>query len=226
MKKYIAEFIGAFGIVFFGTGAIIVSESQPNLISNFGIALSFGLTVAVMIYSFAEISGAHFNPAVTVGFWAKDKIGAKEAGLYLISQISGASAASLILHTLIPKNEKLGAALPSGTELQSFILEIMLTLFLMLVILQTAYTGQLKSRAGLLIGGTVFLEALFFGPISGASMNPARSLGPALISGNYHELWIYIAGPLTGALSASAIHNVLILEGKPLLFLHKRSNEE
>lgn len=201
MKKYIAEFIGTFALVFCGTGAIIINEQTGGQIGHAGIAITFGLIVMAMIYSFGNSSGAHFNPAVTISFWAAKRLPKKEVIPYIISQILGAFLATTILKFLFPENINLGSTIPSGPPLQSFLLEIILTFFLMLVILSTSQgSKELGIMAGLAIGATVLLEAMFAGPISGASMNPARSLSPALLSGNIQTLWIYISAPIIGAL--------------------------
>lgn len=201
MKKYIAEFIGTFALVFCGTGAIIINEQTGGSIGHIGIAITFGLIVMAMIYTFGNSSGAHFNPAVTIGFWAAKLLPKREVLPYVISQILGAFLATAVLKLLFPENINLGSTIPSGSAAQSFILEIILTFFLMLVILSTSQgSKELGIMAGLAIGSTVLLEAMFTGPISGASMNPARSLSPALLSGNIHTLWIYLLAPILGAL--------------------------
>ncbi len=206
MKKYIAEFIGTFALVFCGTGAIIINEQTGGAVGHIGIAITFGLIVTAMIYSFGNTSGAHFNPAVSIGFWAANLLDKKELIRYIVSQILGAFFATAILKFLFPENINLGATIPSGSALQSFILEIILTFILMLVILSTSQgSKEVGIMAGLAIGSTVLLEAMFAGPISGASMNPARSLAPAILSGNIHALWIYILAPIIGALLGSAV---------------------
>ena len=201
MKKYIAEFIGTFALVFCGTAAIIINEQTGGAIGHIGIAITFGLIVMTMIYTFGNSSGAHFNPAVTIGFWAAKLLPKKQVMPYVVSQILGAFFATTILKLMFPENINLGSTIPAGSEIQAFILEIILTFFLMLVILSTSQgSKELGIMAGLAIGSTVLLEAMFAGPISGASMNPARSLSPALLSGNVQTLWIYISAPIIGAL--------------------------
>jgi aquaporin NIP len=200
MKKYIAELIGTFALVFCGTGAIIIDQQTNGQVGHVGIAITFGLIITAMIYAFGDKSGAHFNPAVTIAFSLADLFSKKEILPYIISQIIGAFIASILLKLLFPANLNLGATLPAGSDLQSFILEIVLTFLLMLVILFTSQgSKETGAIAGLAIGGTVLLEAMFAGPICGASMNPARSLAPAIISGNLSTLWIYIAAPILGA---------------------------
>ncbi|WP_395048058.1 MIP family channel protein [Flavobacterium sp.] len=200
MKKYIAEIIGTFAIVFCGTGAIIINQQSDGAITHVGVAMTFGLIVMAMIYTLGTISGAHFNPAVTIAFTLAKKFELKEVIPFIISQLIGAFLASFILKFLFPMNEFLGATIPSGTASQSFILEFILSFFLMLVIINVA-TGSKEQGmfAGLAIGSTVLLEAMFAGPICGASMNPARSLAPAIVSGHLEHLWIYVVATILGA---------------------------
>lgn len=206
MKRYLAETIGTFALVFCGTGAIIINQETNGQIGHMGISITFGLIVAAMIYTFGPISGAHFNPAVTISFWAAGLFQRKEVTPYIACQIIGATLASLVLKFLFSQNNGLGFTNPSGSLLQSFVLELILTCTLMLVILFTSQgSKEIGTLAGMAIGGTVLLEAMFAGPISGASMNPARSFGPALVSGNVTTLWIYILAPIFGALLATLV---------------------
>lgn len=203
MKKYISEFLGTFCLVFAGTGAIVINQTSGGVISHVGIALTFGLVVMAMIYTFGDISGAHLNPAVTCGFVAARRMPAVEGVRYIAAQIAGAIAASASLHLLFPQSATLGITLPAGPATQSFVLEFLLTAILMLVILNVSVGAQEKGiTAGIAIGGVIALEAMFAGPICGASMNPARSLGPALIANNFASLWLYLAAPVAGALLA------------------------
>ena len=203
MKKYLAEFLGTYALVFAGTGAIIIDQESHGSITHVGVAISFGLVVMGMIYAFGEISGAHLNPAVSVAFMAAGKFPITEVAPYIVSQLSGAVAASFTLKMLFPLNRLLGTTLPAGTETQSMVLEFILTFFLVLVILNVARGSKEQGMfAGLAIGGFVALEAMFAGPISGASMNPARSFAPAIVSGHTEHLWIYLTATTAGALSA------------------------
>ncbi len=199
-QKLAAEFIGTFFLVFAGTGAIIINDVSGGAITHLGIALSFGLAVAIMIYTLGDISGAHLNPAVSYGFWLAGRFPKHKLLPYIAAQCLGALAASFTLYLLFPQHPTLGSTIPSGSLLQSFVFEVLLTFFLMFVIMNVA-SGAKESgmMAGLAIGGLVGLEALFAGKISGASMNPARSLAPALVSGNWQSLWLYIIAPLLGA---------------------------
>jgi len=203
MKKYISEFLGTYCLVFAGTGAIVINQTSGGVISHAGIALTFGLVVMAMIYTFGDISGAHLNPAVTCGFIAARRMKAVEGIRYIAAQSAGAIAASSTMHLLFPLHATLGLTQPAGSAMQSFVLELLLTAILMLVILNVSVGAQEKGiTAGIAIGGVIALEAMFAGPICGASMNPARSLGPALIANNFASLWIYLAAPVVGALLA------------------------
>lgn len=206
MKKYIAELTGTFALVFCGTGAIIIDQQTNGQVGHTGIAMTFGLIVTAMIYAFGDKSGAHINPAVTIAFSAAGLFSKKEILPYIFSQIAGALLASALLKFLFPANTGLGATIPSGPALQSFILEMVLTFLLMLVILFTSQgSKEVGTLAGLAIGGVVLLEAMFAGPVCGASMNPARSIAPAIVSGNIASLWIYITAPVSGAILATIV---------------------
>jgi aquaporin NIP len=195
--------IGTFALVFAGTGAIIINEVSGGSITHVGVALTFGLVVLAMIYTVGDVSGAHLNPAVTVGFWAARRLPGRDVLPYAGSQFAGALLASSLLRFLFPENKLLGATLPAGSEMQSFILETVLTFLLMLTILSVSTGAKEKGvTAGIAVGAVIALEAMFAGPICGASMNPARSLAPALLSGHFEHLWIYLAAPLAGAWAA------------------------
>ena len=211
MRKYIAEAVGTFAIVFCGTGAIIINQETNGTVSHAGIAITFGLIVMAMIYALGNISGAHLNPAVSIAFTLAGRFSLTELFPYIFSQITGALLASLVLHFLFPGNELLGSTLPAGSDGQSFILEFILTFFLMLVIINVA-TGSKEQGmfAGVAIGAVVLLEAMFAGPICGASMNPARSFGPAIVSGHTEHLWIYLTATVAGAALAIPTWKFLI----------------
>lgn len=203
MKRFVAEFIGTFALVFAGTGAIVINDVSGGAVTHVGIALTFGLIVLAMIYAVGDISGAHLNPAVTLGFFAARRFNGRTVMPYIVSQVFGALAASALLRGLFSQHPTLGTTSPTSSQFQSFILEIVLTALLMFVILSVS-TGA-KERgitAGIAIGAVIGLEALFAGPICGASMNPARSIAPAVVSQNLSALWIYIAAPIVGAFLA------------------------
>ncbi|WP_018392616.1 MIP family channel protein [Bacillus sp. 37MA] len=208
-KKLIAEFIGTYFLVFAGTGAII-SNTLTESLTHIGIALTFGLVVIALIYTFGHVSGAHFNPAVTIGFLVSRDISIKEAIQYIIVQIIAAIAASSTLLAMFGNVANLGANMPRYSWQQSFVLEFILTFLLMMVIFGSAVHGKaVKSFAGIAIGSTIGLELMFAGPISGASMNPARDIGPALMSGQLEYLWIYIVATTLGAIVAAIIYKLL-----------------
>lgn len=202
-KKAAAEFIGTFALVFSGTGAIVINDASGGGITHVGIALTFGLVILAMIYAVGEISGAHFNPSVTGAFWLSGRFPAGLLAPYIASQCLGAVAASATLRFLFPAHPTLGTTLPAGAASQSFILELILTFLLMFVILNVSTGAKEKGiTAGIAVGAIIGLEAMFAGKICGASMNPARSLAPALVSGRLEHLWIYLTAPVIGAFLA------------------------
>jgi aquaporin NIP len=203
MQKLAAEFFGTFALVFAGTGAMVINDVSGGTVTHVGVALTFGLVVLALVYAFGDVSGAHFNPAVTVGFWVAGRFSIRSVPSFVVSQCLGALAASLLLRLLFPAHPTLGATQPAGPAMQSFVLETILTWFLMLVILNVSTGAKEKGiTAGIAVGAVITLEALFAGPITGASMNPARSLAPALVSAQLAYLWIYLLGPVVGVLLA------------------------
>lgn len=215
-RKIIAEFIGTFILVFMGTGAIYINSSTKT-IGHTGVAVTFGIVVMVLIYSFGHISGAHFNPAVSIGFFINNDLKPVETVCYCIAQISGAISGSLMLAVVFGDKNNIGVTQPSSSIGQAFVLEFILTFILVSVIFMSAYHGKAnKTFAGITIGATVAIEALVFGPICGASMNPARSIGPAFISGNLHYLWIYVTATVFGAIASSIFYKYLFNEASEL----------
>jgi len=209
-QKMAAECFGTFCLVFAGTGAIVINQTSGGTVTHPGVALTFGLVVMAMIYALGDISGAHLNPAVTLGLLASGLFEKRLVLPYVTSQLTGALLASLALRFLFPARIDLGATHPSGGVSQSMVLECLLTLILMFTILAFAKrTSAASPLAGIVIGGVIALEALFAGPICGASMNPARSLAPALVALVPQHLWIYLAGPLTGAFLAVPLSNLI-----------------
>lgn len=201
MRKLVAEAFGSFCLVFAGTGAIVVNDTHGGVVTHVGVVLTFGLVVLAMIYTLGDVSGCHLNPAVTVGFFAARRFGWRELGPYLLAQCVGAFLASLALRTMFPSHSTLGTTLPADTILQAWVMEFVLTLMLMVVILSVSTGSQEKGvLAGVAIGSVVALEAMFAGPVSGASMNPARSLAPAVVAWRVDNLWIYLTAPVLGAL--------------------------
>ncbi len=190
-------------MIFCGTGAMTINEITGGDVSHVGIAITWGLIVMAMIYAFGETSGAHFNPAVTIAFAYAKKFDWKEVPKYILAQILGAFTASFILLFLFPESEYLGSTIPTIDVWRAFVLELLLTFFLMVTIINVS-TGskEIGVVAGIAIGGVVLLEAMFAGPITNASMNPARTLAPNLVSGNISGLWLYLLAPIIGAILA------------------------
>ncbi len=218
---YLAEGIGTFGLVFAGCGAIMIDRLSGGQVTHVGVGLVFGLIITVMIYALGHISGAHFNPAVTLGFVLARHFPLRRLAGYWLAQLLGAALGAACLRLLFGDVAHLGTTLPSGSggAWQSFGLEVVLTFFLMFVIMAMATdTRAVGQAAALAIGATVGLEALFAGPISGASMNPARSLGPALLSWTWTDQWLYIVAPLVGALLGALVYRALRQASQPLSF--------
>ena len=204
-----AEFVGTFALVFAGCGAIMV-DAKTNALGHVGVAISFGLVIMTMIYAVGHISGAHFNPAVSFAFARSRHFPWTRTIAYWAAQLLGALAAAAILRGSLGDFAHIGATLPSGSQGQSFFWELVLTFFLMFVIMAVATdTRAVGEAAAIAIGGTVGLDAMFGGPISGASMNPARSIGPALVGGDLHALWLYILAPITGAALAALTYDFI-----------------
>jgi len=209
MSRYYAEFLGTFALVFAGTGAIVINDSCGGVIGHPGIALTFGLVVMAMIYTFGDVSGAHFNPAVTTAFAAAGRFPWREVPGYAAAQCLGAISASAVLRGQFPAHATLGSTQPTGTASQSFVFELILSAILMLTILRVSTGAREKGiTAGIAIGAVIALEAMFAGPVCGASMNPARSLAPAIVSGTMDSLWLYLAAPTAGALLAIPLHRL------------------
>ena len=212
-RRLTAELVGTFALVFAGCGAVMV-EAKTGALGHVGVALTFGLVIMAMIYAVGHISGAHLNPAVSLAFALNRHFPWTKLLGYWAAQLAGALVAAALLRASLGNIAHVGATLPSGSERQSFLWELVLTFFLMFVIMAVATdTRAVGEAAAIAIGGTVGLDAMFGGPISGASMNPARSIGPAFVSGDLHALWLYITAPLVGAALGAAIYRFLREEG-------------
>jgi aquaporin NIP len=199
VRALVAELIGTFALVFAGAGAIMVDD-KTHALGHVGVAIAFGLVIMVMIYAVGHVSGAHFNPAVSFAFALTRHFSWTRLLGYWAAQVSGALIAAAILRGSLGNRAHVGATLPVGSQAQAFLWEVVLTFFLMFVIMSVATdTRAVGEAAAIAIGGTVGLDAMFGGPVTGASMNPARSIGPALVSGDLHALWLYIVAPLVGA---------------------------
>lgn len=209
LRRLVAEAVGTFALVFAGCGAIMV-DSDTGALGHVGVAISFGLVIMVMIYAVGHISGAHFNPAVTLGFALSRHFPLPRVGLYWAAQMAGALVAALLLRASLGNVAGVGVTLPSGSDGQAFLWEAVLSFFLMFVIMAVATdTRAVGEAAAIAIGGTVGLDAMFGGPVTGASMNPARSLGPAIASGELSSIWVYLAAPLLGAAAAAFVYQFL-----------------
>jgi MIP family channel proteins len=213
-RALVAEAIGTFALVFAGCGAIMVDQ-KTSALGHVGVAITFGLVIMVMIYAVGHVSGAHFNPAVTFSFALARHFPRRHIVPYWCAQLGGALIAAAVLRGSLGNIARVGATYPSGSEGQAFLWETVLSFFLMFVIMAVATdTRAVGEAAAIAIGGTVGLDAMFGGPITGASMNPARSLGPGIIAGDLHAIWIYLLAPLVGA-SLAALAYVFIRGDTP-----------
>ncbi|KAL6574130.1 Aquaporin NIP1-1 [Orobanche hederae] len=217
LQKVIAEAIGTYFLVFIGCAAGVVDADKEKVVTHPGAAIVWGLVLMAMIYSVGHVSGAHFNPSVTIAFATCKRFSWKQVPAYIAAQVLGATLASGSLRLLFNgSQDQFAGTLPSGTNLQSLVLEFIITFLLMFVISAVATDSRaVKEFAGLAIGSTLLVNVMFAGPISGASMNPARSLGPAIASSNYKGIWIYILGPTAGAIAGAWVYNILRSTDKP-----------
>jgi aquaporin NIP len=215
-RRATAEALAAFALVFAGCGAIVADAHYDGALSAVGVSLVFGLIVMAMIYATGHLSGAHINPAVTIAFTLTRHFRARDAVAYVSAQLLGAAAGALVLLTIWPDQPAdLGATVPSVGAGSAFVYELVLTAFLMFVIMAVATdTRAVGAAAAIAIGGTVGLDALFGGPVTGASMNPARSFGPALAAGQWSDFWVYLAGPILGAAAGAFAYQ--LVRGQPV----------
>ena len=222
-RRLTAEFVGTFALVFAGAGAIMV-DANTQALGHVGVAITFGLVIMAMIYAVGHVSGAHFNPAVTLAFAVTRHFPWSRAAGYWAAQLIGAIVAAALLRGSLGNIAHVGATLPSASEGQSFLWELVMTFFLMFVIMAVATdTRAVGEAAAIAVGATVGLDAMFGGPISGASMNPARSAGPAIVSGDLHALWLYIVAPVLGAALGALAYQLIRGEPAPVPAPARRS---
>lgn len=218
VQKLIAEVLGTYFLIFAGCAAVVVNSDKNSVVTLPGISIVWGLVVMVMVYSVGHISGAHFNPAVTIAFATCKRFPWKQVPAYVVAQVIGSTLASGTLRLIFNgKQDHFPGTLPAGSDLQSFVIEFIITFYLMFVISGVATDNRaIGELAGLAVGATVLLNVMFAGPISGASMNPARSLGPAIVSNTYRGIWIYLLAPTCGAISGAWVYNIIRFTDKPL----------
>ncbi|KAL6567340.1 Aquaporin NIP1-1 [Orobanche gracilis] len=217
-QKIIAEALGTYFLIFAGCAAVVVNADKEKVVTLPGISIVWGLAVMVMVYSVGHISGAHFNPAVTIAFATCRRFPWKQVPAYVGAQVLGSTLASGTLRLLFGgPHDHFAGTFPTGTDLQSLVVEFIITFYLMFVISRVATDNRaIGELAGVAVGATVLLNVMFAGPISGASMNPARSLGPAIVSRRYRGIWIYLLGPTAGAVAGAWVYNIIRLTDKPL----------
>ncbi|KAL5707381.1 Aquaporin NIP1-1 [Ranunculus cassubicifolius] len=218
LQKLIAEVLGTYFVIFAGCASVIVNLSKDKVITFPGISIVWGLVVTVMVYSVGHISGAHFNPAVTVAFATCGRFPWKQVPAYICAQVVGSTLASGTLRIMFGgRHDLYSGTLPSGSDFQSLVIEFIITFYLMFVISGVATDNRaIGELAGLAVGATVLLNVMFAGPVSGASMNPARSIGPAIVFNRYKGIWIYMVGPFCGAISGAWAYNLIRFTDKPV----------
>ncbi|KAF8029260.1 hypothetical protein BT93_E1818 [Corymbia citriodora subsp. variegata] len=226
IQKLIAEVFGTYFLIFAGCGAVATNLNNDKVVTLPGISIVWGLAVMVLVYSVGHISGAHFNPAVTIAFATCKRFPWKQLPFYILAQVTGSTLACGTLRLLFPgKLDHFVGTQPAGSDAQALAFEFIITFYLMFIVSGVATDNRaIGELAGLAVGATVLLNVLFAGPITGASMNPARSLGPAIVSHHYHKLWIYIVAPIVGAISGAWVYNLIRYTDKPVREITKSAS--
>nr|KYP46525.1 Aquaporin NIP1-2 [Cajanus cajan] len=224
--QLVAETVGTYFLIFAGCGSVVVNKNNDNIVTLPGIAITWGLVVMVLVYSVGHISGAHFNPAVTIAFTSIGRFPLKQVPVYVIAQVAGSTLASGSLRLIFNgKHDHFSGTLPTGSHLQSFVIEFIITFFLMFVVSGVATDNRaIGELAGIAVGSTVLLNVMFAGPVSGASMNPARSIGPAFVHNEYHAIWIYLVAPTLGAVAGAWVYNTIRYTDKSLREITKSAS--
>nr|P08995.2 RecName: Full=Nodulin-26; Short=N-26 [Glycine max]CAA28471.1 nodulin [Glycine max] len=218
LQKLVAEAVGTYFLIFAGCASLVVNENYYNMITFPGIAIVWGLVLTVLVYTVGHISGGHFNPAVTIAFASTRRFPLIQVPAYVVAQLLGSILASGTLRLLFMGNhDQFSGTVPNGTNLQAFVFEFIMTFFLMFVICGVATDNRAVGEfAGIAIGSTLLLNVIIGGPVTGASMNPARSLGPAFVHGEYEGIWIYLLAPVVGAIAGAWVYNIVRYTDKPL----------
>ncbi|XP_007025281.2 PREDICTED: aquaporin NIP1-2 [Theobroma cacao] len=226
MQKLMAEVLGTYFLIFAGCASVVVNVNNEKVVSLPGISMVWGLAVMVLVYSVGHISGAHFNPAVTIAFATCKRFPLKQVPAYISAQVLGSTLAAGTLRLLFNgTHDVFFGTSPQGSDLQAFVMEFIITFYLMFIISGVATDNRaIGELAGLAVGATVLLNVMFAGPITGASMNPARSLGPAIVSNNYKGIWIYLTSPTLGAVSGAWVYNMVRYTDKPLREITKSAS--
>ncbi|XP_004486280.1 aquaporin NIP1-2-like [Cicer arietinum] len=211
LQKLVAEVVGTFMLIFVGCGVVVTNLNNDNVVTLPGVAIVWGLAVMVLAYSLGHVSGAHFNPAVTIAQASTKRFPVQQIPTYIIAQLFGSILASVVLKVIFSdKENRFVGTLPAGSNLQAFVVEFLITFLLMFVISGVGTDNRaVNELAALAVGSTVLLVVLFAGPITGASMNPARSLGPAIVHHEYRGIWIYLVSPILGALAGTLTYTFI-----------------
>ncbi|CAL0306477.1 unnamed protein product [Lupinus luteus] len=218
LQKLVAEVVGTYFLIFAGCASVVLNKNNDNVVTLPGISIVWGLVVMVLVYSVGHISGAHFNPAVTIAFATTRRFPWKQVPAYVATQVLGSTLASGTLRLIFSgKENQFPGTIPAGSNLQAFVIEFIITFYLMFIISGVATDDRAISElGGIAVGSTVLLNVMIVGPITGASMNPARSIGPAFVHSEYRGIWVYLISPILGAIAGAWVYNIIRYTDKPL----------